>query len=258
MFVAEETKTPQQLAALQKIAVEVMDMLSSQTELGVAFQTDARLRPDGEKGLLVNTLAAYEEYYRSRAQLWEIQALTRTRPVAGNPDLGERFQLMAQRFTDFRQPPERLAAYTPKWKEEIARMRQRIEKERTPAGKQALAIKTGAGGLIDAEFIAQTLSLANGWQEANTLRALLLAREKRVLSQDRADLLVTNYRKLRHVEGILRRWSYAGETVLPDDPAPLYRVSVRCGYTGVEHFMKAVTEYRDAIRSVYAHVFGGV
>ena len=37
-------------------------------------------------------------------------------------------------------------------------MRQRIEKERTPPGKEALAIKTGRGGLMDVEFIAQTLA----------------------------------------------------------------------------------------------------
>ena len=72
-----------------------MDLLSSRTEPGLVFHTDARLRPDGEKGLLVNTLAAYEEYYRQRAQLWEIQSLTRTRPVAGDLKLGERFQQLA-------------------------------------------------------------------------------------------------------------------------------------------------------------------
>jgi glutamine synthetase adenylyltransferase len=43
----------------------------------VLFQTDARLRPDGQKGLLVNHLNAYEEYYLQRAQLWEIQSLAR-------------------------------------------------------------------------------------------------------------------------------------------------------------------------------------
>ena len=55
------------LPALQKVAVAVMDLLTSQTGLGVAFHVDARLRPDGEKGLLVNTLDAYEDYYRRRA-----------------------------------------------------------------------------------------------------------------------------------------------------------------------------------------------
>ena len=90
-----------ELPKLQRLAVNMMELLSRRTEQGMVFHTDARLRPDGEKGLLVNTLAAYEEYYRQRAQLWEIQALTRTRPVAGNFALGEKFQKLAATLTDF-------------------------------------------------------------------------------------------------------------------------------------------------------------
>ena len=56
-----------------RLALEVLDLVSARTEQGMPFRTDARLRPDGEKGLLVNTLSAYEEYYRQRGQLWEIQ-----------------------------------------------------------------------------------------------------------------------------------------------------------------------------------------
>ena len=90
-----------ELPKLQRLAVEVMELMSRRTEQGIVFHTDARLRPDGEKGLLVNTLGAYEEYYRQRAQLWEIQALTRTRPVAGDLKLGEQFQNLAVALTDF-------------------------------------------------------------------------------------------------------------------------------------------------------------
>src|ERR1019366_9000691 len=114
------------LAALGRLGLEVLDLVSARTEQGLVFRTDARLRPDGEKGLLVNTVAAYEEYYRQRAQLWELQALSRTRPVAGHVEVGERFQQLAKVLTDFRQAPGRLAAYTPNWKQEIDRMRQRI------------------------------------------------------------------------------------------------------------------------------------
>jgi len=175
------------LQKLQQMAVRIMDLLSAKTELGMVFKTDARLRPDGEKGLLVNTLPAYEEYYRQRAQLWEIQALTRTRPVAGNTKLGEQFQQLAATLANFQKPSLPLAAYTPDWKQKIARMRQRIEKERTPAGQDALAIKTGAGGLIDAEFIAQTLCLEHGWHEANTLRALERGRDAGALARSDAE-----------------------------------------------------------------------
>ena len=281
VFVADPKAT--RLQHLQEIALEVMDLVSRRTEAGLVFHTDARLRPDGEKGLLVNTLDAFEEYYRRRAQVWEIQTLTRTRPVAGDAQWGSRFQELAGVLTDFRAgavaadfrlPPGRppdggktrrlkpgsaglhqgLAAYTPDWKGTIHRMRMRIEGERTPAGKDDLSIKTGKGGLMDAEFVAQALCLENGWREANTLRALEHGRDSRALPD--ADKLIVNYRNLRRVEGILRRWSYEGETVLPDEPEPYYRVAVRCGFAAPEAFREALAKWRKAIREVYAMVFG--
>ena len=263
------------LPKLQRLAVAVMELMSRRTEQGILFHTDARLRPDGEKGLLVNTLGAYEEYYRRRAQLWEIQALTRTRPVAGNLKLGEQFQKLAVALTDFSSvgaEVTRLASLNresevrnrksktpyvvschPDWKTQVHQMRLRIEKERTPRGRDDLAIKTGRGGLMDAEFIAQVLCLENGWHEPNTLRALERGRDAGILPE--AGKLLENYRALRRVEGILRRWSYEGEIDLPDDPAPYYRVSVRCGFATPEKFRSALAQWRKVIRKVYEKVF---
>jgi glutamate-ammonia-ligase adenylyltransferase len=274
IFVADSKA--KNLPNLQRLAVDVMDLVSRRTAKGAAFHADARLRPDGEKGLLVNTLNAYEEYYSHRAQLWEIQSLTRTRSVAGDFKLGEWFQKLAAALTDFKTMSQKpvtrssttlapsdgerdgvrgIQCYSPNWKTKIHEMRMRIEKERTPPGKDDLAIKTGKGGLMDAEFIAQALCLEHGWQEAHTLRALERARDARVL-QD-GDKLIENYRQLRRVEGILRRWSYEGETVLPDDPAPYYRVSVRCGFATSKAFAAALANWRGAIREMYLKVFVG-
>ena len=243
------------LAGIQRLAVEVMDLLSARTEMGLVFPTDARLRPDGEKGLLVNTLPAYEDYYRHRAQLWEIQSLTRSRAIAGQAQVGLAFQQLAARLTNFREPSLPLAAFTPDWKKQIAQMRLRIEKERTPVGKRELAFKTGAGGIMDAEFIAQALCLAQGWQEPNTLRALERAQANSIFPPGDAEMLLENYRRLRRLEGVLRRWSFEGESVLPDDPAPLYRVAVRCGFPNADEFMRAVGGWRAKIREVYLRVF---
>ena len=237
-----------------RLAVEVMDLLSARTEDGIVFHTDARLRPDGEKGLLVNTITAYEQYYRQRSRLWEIQSLTRTRPVAGEPAVGKQFQALAGRLTNFNAPSLPLVAYTPDWKQKIHHMRLRIERERTPSGKDDLAIKTGKGGLMDAEFIGQVLCLEHGWRESNTLEALECGLHARVLPKGHQ--LIESYKALRRVEGILRRWSYEGETVLPDEPAPYYRVSVRCGFRTAEVFSEAVAGWRQVIRGVYLKMFG--
>src|SRR6185436_16528648 len=180
-----------------------------------------------------------------------LQALTRTRVVAGDVSVGEKFQAMAARVTNFSGKKDRRGkqfaaavpvAFTPGWKRVIHDMRMRIEKERTPGGKGELAIKTGSGGLMDAEFLAQTLCLENGWQEPNTLRALERGRDEGFLPQ--AKSLIENYSKLRRVEGILRRWSYEGETVLPDDSAAFSRVSIRCGFETSDAFRQMIAEAR--------------
>ena len=132
-------------------------------------------------------------------------------------------------------------------------MRMRIQRERTSGGQEELAIKTGAGGLMDAEFIAQALCLEHGWHEPNTLRTLERGRDAGVLAEP--GHLIESYRRLRHVEGILRRWSYEGEAVLPHDPAPYYRVAVRCGFDSADAFREAVSGYRRSIREVYAQAF---
>lgn len=245
---------PSDLPRLQPLAAELMDLLSARTHEGAVFETDARLRPDGEKGLLVNTLDTCREYYRRRAGLWEIQSLTRVRPVAGNLETGARFQRMAGALTNFT-APSGVAAYTPEWLGQVDRMRERIEKERTPPGKDHLAIKTGVGGLMDAEFLAQALCLARGWQEGNTMKALRRGAEAGAWPEEDAGALLSSYGQLRRIEGILRRWSFEGEILLPDDEPARHRVAVRCGFAGAADFMKSLKETRAALRAVYLRHF---
>ncbi len=234
---------------LHKLAAGVMDLLSSRTAQGIAFVTHASLRPDGEKSPLINTLSKYEDYYRQRAQLWEIQAVSRTRFIAGDPTVGARFETLAARLANFASPSKPLAAFCEDWRAQMHAMRMRIEKERTPAGQDDLAIKTGRGGLMDAEFVAQALCLEQGWHEPNTLAALERGQQEQVLPM--ADDLIVNYLRLRRVEGILRRWSYEGESVLPTDAEAYRRVSVRCRYSSPEAFREAITQCRNALRRAY-------
>jgi [glutamine synthetase] adenylyltransferase / [glutamine synthetase]-adenylyl-L-tyrosine phosphorylase len=259
------------LPQCQRLAVACLELLTAQTERGAVFHIDTRLRPDGEKGLLVNTIDVCEDYYRQRAGLWEVQALTRVRPIAGDLAAGEHFQHMAAALADFspknvaagftgsakKSAHPGLAAYTPDWKKEIDAMRERIARERTPAGKDRLAIKTGTGGLIDAEFLAQAICLEQGWPEASTWRALERAAAAGLLPEADARRLLQNYGSLRRIESILRRWSYEGETVLPDDEPAQHRVAVRCDFASAREFMQAQEAMRAAIRSVYAGYFRG-
>ncbi len=253
IFVANDSI--RNLPSVQTLAVQFLDLLTKRTEDGRTFAADARLRPDGEKGLLVNTLAGCAEYYRKRAMLWEIQALSRFRPIAGDPAVLDRFAALARSVTRLQTANPGVPAHSPSWRDEIQRMRFRIERERTPLGQDALAIKTGRGGLMDVEFVAQTICLEQGWHEPNTLAAIGRSASARVLSGATARVLVENYRKLMAIERILRRWSFEPESVLPVDPAPFYRVAVRCGFRTSEEFARALAGIRLAIREHYLRFF---
>ena len=258
---------PKNLPQLQRLAVEFLDLLGGKTELGAVFRLDPRLRPDGEKGLLVNTLEAYEDYYRERAGLWEIQALTRVRPIAGNADAGAQFQKLAAAVADFSPknaaagfPLEKktgLAAWTPGWKKEIDAMRERIVRERTPPGKDRLAIKTGVGGLMDAEFLAQAFCLDRGWQEANTLGALQRGGEAGLLG----GVTPGRWRRTMGNCAGLKASSGAGATKAKFCCPTTNRPSIAWRCAAVSPAARILcgrwTAMRAAIRAVYVKYFSG-
>ncbi|MCD6339056.1 MAG: hypothetical protein J7M29_06725 [Verrucomicrobia bacterium] len=253
LFVAEDEAD---LQALLTPARELIRLIAARTEYGVAFEVDTRLRPDGKEGLLVNHLRAHLRYYRERGRLWEVQALTRARFIAGNARTGRAFLEGIAPLADL-SGPGRSPLWRKDWRIQVDEMRRRIERERTRPGRGHLAIKTGAGGIMDAEFIAQTYCLSAGKLIPNTLQALRSAEASGWLPADAGEKLIENYRKLRQVEAILRRWSYEGETELPDDEAALYRVAVRCGFAAAEDLLAALARYRAAIREAYNRVFSG-
>ena len=69
--------------AASALAVRLMRICGT-----VAWPIDAALRPEGNQGSLVRTLAAYHTYYTKWAKTWEFQALLKARPAVGDRDLG--------------------------------------------------------------------------------------------------------------------------------------------------------------------------
>ena len=237
------------------LAAELISLLSERTDAGMTWETDTRLRPEGRDGLLVNDLAAHEHYYRTRGELWEIQTLSRARYIAGDEKAGYAFENLARRLSNLKSPDLPLAAFSKDWKKKIHEMRRITEVERTPAGLEDLAIKTGAGGLMDTEFIAQTLCLAEGWHEPNTRRALERAGQSRLITKKDASVLAENYSSLQRLELTLRRWSYEGETVLPEDEEAQYRVAIRSGLPSGGKLLSRVAKWQKSTRTIYRRFF---
>src|SRR4028118_2002924 len=68
---------------------------------------DADLRPEGRNGPLTRTLESYAAYYANWSMAWEAQALLRARPLAGDPELGQRFLELVD---PLRYPPDGISA----------------------------------------------------------------------------------------------------------------------------------------------------
>jgi hypothetical protein len=81
-------------------------------------------------------------------------------------------------------------------------------------GKDDLAIKTGRGGLMDAEFVAQAL-VPRAWLAPSRTRSVRSQRARDAgILPDAGPHCWKPTGAFRRVEGILRRWSYEGETCL--------------------------------------------
>ncbi|MDR3220713.1 MAG: bifunctional [glutamate--ammonia ligase]-adenylyl-L-tyrosine phosphorylase/[glutamate--ammonia-ligase] adenylyltransferase [Candidatus Accumulibacter sp.] len=133
--------------------------LSSQTSAGMLFETDFRLRPNGDAGLLVCSVEAFREYQLTKAWVWEYQALTRARYCAGDPEVGRRFEEI--RAEILRQPRD-----LEKLKSDVLDMRRRMLDAHASNSDEVFDIKHDPGGLVDVEFIVQFLVLGHAHAHA--------------------------------------------------------------------------------------------
>jgi glutamate-ammonia-ligase adenylyltransferase len=166
-----------------RLTQRLISALSAPTEAGLLYEIDTKLRPSGSKGPVAVRLSSFERYYEQEAWTWELQALTRLRPVAGDEALGATVQAMAH--TVLSRPRDKAKTLG-----DVADMRARMERERRAKG--AWDLKLAPGGLVDIEFIAQALQLTAGDARvlsANTGQALQALATLGRLAPEAADRL---------------------------------------------------------------------
>jgi glutamate-ammonia-ligase adenylyltransferase len=231
LFVSEDIRAAQHLTVA----------MAQRTAEGSLSTLDARLRPDGEKGNLACSLTAFEAYYETRAQLWEIQALTRARAVAG--PLQNVFMDLAERV--WQKAGQRADLYA-----QINWMLERIRHERGTASD--LDFKTGAGGLIEAEFLVQALQMRVGLWNAHTLDALDELARQGLLQPNEAALVKKSYEYLRLIESVLRRWENKSVSTLPASDLEQRKLARRVGAASIDSFGKRYRDARESIHQIYS------
>ena len=136
---------------------KLIGWLTLRTAAGELFDIDTALRPNGNSGMLVTSMASFEKYQSGRgsntAWTWEHQALTRARWCAGLGELEGRFETV--RRAVLAAPRDHAAL-----REEVRAMRDKLRAAR-PVKAGSFDVKHSPGGMVDAEFAVQYLVLAH-------------------------------------------------------------------------------------------------
>lgn len=131
-----------------RLGLKVRHILDTKMLSGVLYEVDMRLRPNGDSGLLVAQVNAYEDYLKNEAWTWELQALVRGRFIAGDPNLKTQYEAIRSRVLGL---PRETAAL----KKEVREMREKMRDALATKEKDKFDLKQSKGGIADIEFIVQ-------------------------------------------------------------------------------------------------------
>jgi len=145
-----------------RVAQRVIHFLNTRTYSGILYEADTRLRPNGQSGLMVSSIAAFEVYQQEKAWVWEHQALIRARFVTGNA-------LIEQEFDRIRSSVLRQQQDTAVILKEVVKMREKMRKHLTNQAAE-FDVKQDAGGLVDIEFMTQAGVLLHAAQHAECIQ----------------------------------------------------------------------------------------
>jgi glutamate-ammonia-ligase adenylyltransferase len=225
-----------------------------------AFELDADLRPEGRQGALVRSLSSFREYYERWMSIWEVQALLRAVPVAGNEQLGADFVTMIDpiRYPEGGLTDEQVA--------EIRRIKARVERERLPRGADpATHTKLGRGGLADVEWTVQLLQLQQAAEVpalrvAPTVDALAALGDARLLDGEQTEALRSAWDLATRARNAIFLVRGRASDQLPRPGLELAGVARACGYgpdTDPGQFLDDYRRTTRRARSVVEQVFYG-
>ncbi|MGA2253571.1 MAG: bifunctional [glutamate--ammonia ligase]-adenylyl-L-tyrosine phosphorylase/[glutamate--ammonia-ligase] adenylyltransferase [Thermoguttaceae bacterium] len=241
----------------EHLARELVRLLTENTELGMVYRVDLRLRPDGQRGPMVMSLPAMLTYYDVRGRTWERQAYIKARPVAGDLDLGNQFLAQLSPWI-YRRYLSRADIGG------IKALKRRIE-QNVHGDDQVRDVKVGHGGIRDIEFVIQFLQLLNGadlpqLRTGNTLDAMTRLEQCGCLTNQERVLLGENYNFLRKIEHRLQILFDLQTHMMPADDAELRKLALRMGcedrpeQPALESFLADYREKTSFNRKILDHL----
>jgi [glutamine synthetase] adenylyltransferase / [glutamine synthetase]-adenylyl-L-tyrosine phosphorylase len=232
------------------LASRLIAILTEAEADGPRMVVDADLRPEGKMGPLSRSLDSYTRYYRQWGEPWELQALLRARPAAGDPALGSRFMAMVDGIV---------------WEEgldgEALRSIRKL-KEQVEQGASVSDVKRARGGIRDIEFSVQLLQLVHGRNDDGlrspaTLPALDALHDHGLIDTDDRDSLANAYRFLRNLEHRIQLWDLRQTHELPTSNEDLTRLGRSMGFIAdpIQSLAERVAQVRAVVRDVHERLY---
>jgi len=236
-----------------RLTQRMIGALTAQTNYGVLYPVDMRLRPSGRSGPVATQIDGFRHYQENEAWTWEHMALTRARVVSALPDFSSRVEAVIREVLC--RPRD-----VPATAGDVVEMRSAIAKEKGDADPWDL--KYAAGGLIDIEFIAQYLQLVHAAEvpqvlDTSTARALEKAERLGILAPQDAAVLRPAVRLFHDLTQILRLCLPARFDPQAASPGILALLARAADLPDFPTLAAHLKDTQAAVRAAFVRVLGG-
>ncbi|WP_448569268.1 bifunctional [glutamate--ammonia ligase]-adenylyl-L-tyrosine phosphorylase/[glutamate--ammonia-ligase] adenylyltransferase [Thalassotalea ganghwensis] len=215
-----------------KLAQRIMHFFNTRTNSGILYDLDMRLRPSGNSGVLVVNIETFRAYQLDEAWTWEHQALVRARAIFGQ-------QTIVEQFERIRAEVLALPRDNAELKKAVDEMRNKMRQHLDKSTDQESDVKQGSGGLVDIEFIAQYLVLANANLHpsehipSDNVHLFKLLKQWQVITTEDCQTLIDCYCQLR---------DYGHHNVLAERSNMMEKLAFEKSYNNVaelyQHYLK--------------------
>ncbi len=237
--------------AARRIGQQLVEALNSRDADGYVFRVDMRLRPSPEVSPVALPVEAAISYYESSALAWEQAAFIRSRPAAGDQQLGRYFLETINPFI-WRRSLDYGAIRN------IGSVTAQI-RDHYSAGQKfgpGYDLKRGRGGIRETEFYAQMHQLIFGGRQPDlrvpaTRDALAALAQAGRIDGDKVSVLSEAYEIYRVIEHRLQMVNDQQTHSLPDEAAALDRVARLHGLETGQILLDRLAPHVEAVGRIY-------
>ena len=235
-------------------------LIGETTEHGFVFRVDLALRPNGNSGPPVVSLAALEEYFQVQGREWERFAWLKSRVVAPGAAVAQGDGLrdvvlpfVFRRYLDY--------SVFESLRHLHRQIRDHAAKRSAGRPERANDVKLSRGGIREIEFIVQLLQVVRGGQFPElatraTLHALERVVRAHLMSADTAQALAQAYVFLRRVEHRIQYLDDQQTHVLPSDDADLNWLALTLGFGDSSDFLSELHTHRERVAQEFDQLLG--